>query len=177
LVTLLDNGRMPRGLASAPFDAEGVPTSATRLIDEGVLQNVVYDTYTAAREGKKSTGNASRDSHKAMPTLSTSNFYLQPGNQTPEEIIAGVDYGVYVTKIMQTGGIDPVSGDCSMGADGLLIENGKLTRPVNGITVATTLPDLLRNLKAVGNDLRIVPFAGAIGAPTIRVDDVTIGGK
>ena len=175
-VSLLDNGRLKRGLASAPFDGEGVPTSATRLIDEGVLQNVVYDTYTARKDGVVSTGNAQRDSHRSLPSLGPSNFYLQPGNLSRDEIIAGVDRGLYVTRIMQTGGIDPISGDCSMGASGLWIENGQLARPVSGITVATTLSDLLRSIVAVGDVLRVVPFMGAVGAPTIRVEGVTIGG-
>jgi PmbA protein len=176
-VSLLDNGRLKRGLASAPFDGEGVPTSATRLIDEGVLQNVIHDSYTARREGVTSTGNAQRGSHRSLPTLGPSNFYLQPGTQTHDEIIASVERGLYVTRVMQVGGIDPINGDCSMGASGLWIENGQLARPVTGVTVATTLPDLLQNVAAVGSDLRVVPFAGAIGAPTIRVDGVTIGGR
>jgi len=175
-VTLLDNGRLPGGIASAPFDGEGVPTSATRLIDEGVLQNVIYDSYTASRDGKQSTGNAARGGHRSLPTLAPTNFYLQPGHATREELIAGVENGLYVTTIMQTGGINPVSGDCSMGANGLWIENGKLTRPINGVTVATTLQNLLMNISEVANDLRILPFYGAIGAPTIRVDNVTVGG-
>ena len=175
-VSLLDDGRLKRGLGSAPFDGEGVPTSATRLIDEGVLQNVIYDTYTARKDGVASTGNAQRDSHRSLPRLAPSNFYLQPGSLSAEEIIAGVDRGLYVTRVMQTGGTDPITGDCSMGASGLWIENGQLVRPVSDVTVATTLPDLLRNIVAVGSDLRVVPFYGAIGAPTIRVEGVTIGG-
>jgi PmbA protein len=175
-VSLLDNGRLKRGLASAPFDGEGVPTSATRLIDEGLLQDVIYDTYTARKDGVASTGNAQRGSHRSLPSLAPSNFYLQPGILSPDEIIAGVDRGLYVTRIMQTGGTDPITGDCSMGASGLWIENGQLTRPVTEVTVATTLPDLLQNIVAVGDDLRVVPFMGIIGAPTIRVEGVTIGG-
>ncbi|MDZ4767070.1 MAG: TldD/PmbA family protein [Chloroflexota bacterium] len=180
-VTLLDNGRMPRGLASAPFDGEGVPTGATKLVDEGILQRVIYDTYTARRASSDatpvgSTGNAGRSSYRSLPSLSPSNFYLQPGDQTPDEIIAAVAHGLYVTNIMQTGGINPVTGDCSMGANGVLIENGKLTRPISGVTVATTLDDLLKHISAVGTDLRFVPLAGSIGSPTIRVDNVMIGG-
>jgi PmbA protein len=175
-VGLLDDGRLKQGLASAPFDGEGVPTSATRLIDEGVLQHVMYDTYTARKEGVASTGNAQRASHRSLPQVGSSNFYLQPGKLSRDEIIADVDQGLYVTRIMQTGGIDSISGDCSMGASGLWIENGQLVRPVGGVTVATTLSDLLQNIVAVGEDLRVVPFRGIIGAPTIRVEGVTIGG-
>jgi PmbA protein len=175
-VTLLDNGRLKRGLASAPFDGEGVPTSATRLIDEGVLQNVIYDSYTARKAGVKSTGNAQRGSHKGAANLAPSNFYLQPGNLSQQDIISGVERGLYVTNIMQTGSINPINGDCSMGASGLWIENGQITQPVGSVTVATTLHDLLKQIVAVGSDLRFVPFGGVIGAPTIRVDGVTIGG-
>jgi len=175
-VSLLDNGRLKRGLVSAPFDGEGVPTSATRLIDEGVLQSVIYDTYTARKDGVASTGNTQRTSHRNLPQLGPSNFYLQAGTFSPDEIIASVDRGLYVTRIMQTGGTDPITGDCSMGASGLWIENGQLVRPVSGVTVATRLSNLLQNIVAVGDDLRVVPFRGSIGAPTIRVEGVTIGG-
>jgi PmbA protein len=178
MVSLLDNGRLTRGMASSPFDAEGMPTSATRLIDEGVLQAVLHDSYTARVDGQaESTGNASRSSHRTPPSLAPSNFYLQPGQLAPEEIIAGVERGLYVTNTMNVGGINPVSGDYSVGASGLWIENGQLTRPVTEVTVALHLNDLLKNITAVGNDLRFVPFGGVIGAPTIRVDGATIAGR
>jgi PmbA protein len=176
MVTLMDNGRLKRGIASAPFDGEGVPTSATKLVDEGVLQNLVYDSYTARKAGAKSTGNAQRAGHRSLPMLGASNFYMQPGTMTHDEIIAGVERGLYVLSVMQTGGIDPITGDCSMGANGLWIENGKITGPVGGVTVATTLDGFLNNITAVGSDLRMIPMFGAIGVPTLRVDNVTIGG-
>ncbi|MEZ4670133.1 MAG: TldD/PmbA family protein [Anaerolineae bacterium] len=176
MVTLMDNGRLKRGLASAPFDGEGVPTSATRLVDEGVLQNLTYDSYSAHKAGVGSTGNAQRAGHRSLPGLGPSNFYMQPGQLTRDEIIAGVEKGLYVISVMQTGGIDAITGDCSMGANGLWIENGKITGPVGGVTVATTLDGFLNNITAVGSDLRMVPMFGAIGVPTLRVDNVTIGG-
>jgi len=176
MVTLMDNGRLKRGLASAPFDAEGVPTSATRLVDEGVLQNLVYDSYSARKAGVQSTGNAQRFGHRSLPMLGPSNFYMQPGNLTRDEIIAGVEKGLYVISVMQTGGIDAVTGDCSMGANGLWIENGKIVGPVGGVTVATTLDGFLNNITAVGSDLKMIPMFGTIGVPTLRVDNVTIGG-
>ncbi|MCA9910888.1 MAG: TldD/PmbA family protein, partial [Anaerolineae bacterium] len=176
MVTLMDNGRLKRGLASAPFDGEGVPTSATRLIDEGVLQNLMYDTYSARKANKSSSGNAQRAGHRSLPSLGPTNFYMQPGHQTRDEIIAGVERGLYVISVMQTGGIDPITGDCSMGANGMWIENGKITGPVGGVTIGTTLNDFLQNISEVGSDLRFIPFFGAIGVPTLRVDNVTIGG-
>lgn len=175
-VTLIDNGRLKRGLSSAPFDGEGVPTSITRLIDEGVFQNVVYDTYTANKDGVASTGNAQRGSHRQVPSPGISNLYVQPGTKSQEEIIAEIDNGMLVTHIMQTGGIDPMTGDCSMGAYGQWIENGKLTKPVSGVTIATTLQDFLKNISEVGNDLQLIPLFGAINTPTLRIDNVTVGG-
>jgi PmbA protein len=176
MVTLMDNGRLKGGLASAPFDAEGVPTKATRLVDEGVLQNLMYDSYTAAKEDKVSTGNAQRNGHRGMPGLAASNFYMQAGTKSPEEIIKGVESGFYVLSVMQTGGINPINGDCSMSANGLWIENGELKQPVGGVTIATSLDDFLMNVSEVGNDMQQVPFGSVVGVPTLRIDNVTVGG-
>jgi len=176
MVTLMDNGRLKGGLATAPFDAEGVPTQATRLIDEGVLQNLIYDSYSAAKAGTVSTGNATRSGHRGMPSLGASNFYMQPGIKSREDIIKGVEKGLYVMNVMQTGGIDPITGDCSMSANGLWIENGEIKQAVSGVTIATTLDDFLMNITDVGDDLVQLPFFGSIGVPTLRVDNVMIGG-
>lgn len=177
MVTLMSNGRLEGGLGSAPFDAEGVPTKAVRLIDEGVLQSVMHNSYTAAKEGQMSTGNATRSSYRNAPGLGSGNFYIQAGNKSPEEIIKDVDTGFYVLNVMQTGGINPITGECSMMANGLWIENGELKQAVGGVTIATTLQDLLQNVSDVGNDMMQVPFFGALGVPTMRVDNVTIGGS
>ena len=177
VVTLMDNGLLPGGMASRPFDAEGNPSSATKLIDEGVLQAVLYDTYTANRDGTNSTGNASRMSHRHAPVLAATNFYLQPGKQTREEVIAGVEQGLYVVNTMNTHSINPVSGDYSVSAQGFWIENGQLRQPINNVTIAITLDQLLKNVTAVADDLIFLPFSGAIGTPTFRVDNVTIGGQ
>jgi len=177
VVSILDNGRLPGGLATRPFDDEGNPTRATRLVDEGVLQAVLYDDYSAQKDGTNSTGNAARASHRNAPHLSPSNFYIQPGHQSPEELIAGVDQGLYVVNTMNTHSINPVSGDYSVSAQGFWIENGKLGRPVNNVTIALPLQKILKNVKAVANDLLFLPFGGALGSPTFRVDGVMIGGE
>ncbi|MGF1505536.1 MAG: TldD/PmbA family protein [Chloroflexi bacterium] len=177
MVSIVDNGRLARGIASAPFDGEGVPTGATRLIDEGVLQGVLHDSYTAAKDGTASTGNAQRSGHTGLPSLGASNFYIQPGYLSRDEIIAGVQDGFYVLEVMQTGGVDPVTGDCSMSASGIWIKDGQLTDPVNGVTIATTLDDFLMHISAVGSDLRQMPIVGGIAVPTLRVDNVTVGGE
>ena len=178
MVSVLDNGRLPGGIATRPFDDEGVPTVATRLIDEGVLQTALHDHYTATRDGTaSSTGNASRRSHASMPTLDASNFYFQPGHETPEEVIGGVEQGLYVESVMNTASINPISGDYSISAKGYWIENGELSHPVNEVTIALSMQELLQNIKAIGSDLTFVPMMGALGSPTIRVDGVMIGGS
>jgi len=138
---------------------------------------VLYDEYTAHKDGINSTGNASRHGHSTPPHLAPSNFYMQPGQQTPEEVIAGVEKGLYVVNTMNTHSINPVSGDYSVSAQGFWIENGKITHPVNNVTIALPLPQLLKNVQSVGNDLTFLPFGGSIGSPTIRVDGVMIGGS
>lgn len=177
VVTILDNGLLPRGMGTRPFDDEGNPSRATRLINEGVLEAVLHDTYTAHKEGADSTGNANRGSHRQSPSLAPSNFYIQPGRQTPQELIAGVEKGLYVVNTMNTHSINPVSGDYSVSAQGFWIENGKLSYPVNEVTIALPLDKLLKNVQAVANDLIFLPFGGAIGSPTFRVDGVMIGGQ
>ena len=174
MVSVLDNGRLPGGIATRPFDDEGVPTAATRLIDEGVLQTALYDHYTATRDGTaSSTGNANRGSHASMPTVDASNFYFQPGHETPDEVIGGVEQGLYVESVMNTASINPISGDYSISAKGYWIEKGKLSHPVNEVTIALPMQELLQNIKAIGNDLTFVPMMGALGSPTIRVDGVS----
>jgi PmbA protein len=177
IVSLLDNGCLPRGIGSAPFDAEGVPQGATKIIDEGILQSVLHNSYTARKGGASSTGNASRGSHRQPPALAPTNFYLQPGSMSPEEVISGVDRGLYVLNTMTTGGINPVSGDYSVAARGIWIEGGELVGPVNEVTIAAPMDRMLRQVSAVGSDLRFVPMGGAFGSPTIRIDGMMIAGK
>jgi PmbA protein len=177
IVSLVDNGRLKRGLASSPFDSEGVPTRATKVIEEGVLQGILHNSYTARKDGMASTGNASRRSHRQPSDLLPTNFYLQPGQMSPEAILSGVDRGLYVLNTMTTGGINPVSGDYSVAARGIWIENGELVGPINGVTIAAPMDQMLKQISAVGNDLRFVPMYGVFGSPSIRIDGMTIAGK
>ena len=172
-VTLIDDGIFPSGVRTAPFDAEGVPTQRTVLIQNGVLQGYLYDTYTACREGKASTGNAVRGSFKSTPTVGTTNFYLEPGTSSPEELIAGVKEGFYVFEVLGMHIANPISGDFSVGAVGVWIENGVLTRPVRGVVIAGNVKELLLGMDAVANDLR---FFGGRGSPTFRVAALRVSG-
>jgi PmbA protein len=159
------------GFGSTPFDGEGLPTRRTVVVEGGVLRNYMLNTYAARKLGMKSTHNASRGL-AGTPGISCGNLYLEPGGQTPEEIIAGVKAGLYVTSLMGFG-TNIVTGDYSRGAAGLWIENGQLTHAVEEITIAGHLGEMLKNVTAIGNDL---VFRGSVASPTLRIDGMTIAG-
>jgi PmbA protein len=160
------------GFGTSPFDGEGLPTRRTILVENGILKNYVMNTYTARKLGLASTGNASR-SLASNPGIGAGNFYLEPGPLTPEEIIAAIPSGLYVTETMGFG-VNLVTGDYSQGAAGLWIENGELAYPVEEITIAGNLKDMYRNISAIGNDLT---FRSAAAAPTLRIDGMMIAGS
>ena len=159
------------GFGTTPFDAEGLPPRRTVLVDRGILANYVTNTYTGRKLGIPSTGNASRGL-AGNPGTGSGNFFLQPGTLTPEEIIAQVPSGLYLTSVMGFG-VNLVTGDYSQGASGLWIEHGELTFPVEEITIAGNLRDIYQNISAVGNDLY---FRGSSAVPTLRVEGMMIAG-
>lgn len=166
-----ENGDNIGGFGTRPFDAEGLPTRRTVLVERGVLKSYVMNTYTARKLGMQSTGNASRGL-AGNPGIGAGNFYLEPGTMTPEEIIGDVKDGLYVTETMGFG-VNMVTGDYSQGASGMWIENGEIAYPVEEITIAGNLKDMYKHVVAIGNDL---VFRGASAAPTIRVEGMTIAG-
>jgi len=131
----------------------------------------VLNTYAARKLGMQSTHNASRGL-AGTPGIGPGNLYLEPGTETPEEIIKGVDKGLYVTSLIGYG-VNLVTGDYSRGATGLWIENGELTHAVEEVTIAGNLKEMLRNVSAVGNDLM---FRGSTASPTIRMDGMMLAG-
>jgi PmbA protein len=174
ILTLIDDGILPGGLASAPFDGEGTPTRKNELIRKGLLQSYLYDNYSACKAGVQSTGNGRRGSFRSLPAIGSSNLIISPGTMTPEQMIAELDSGLLITEVMGMHTANPISGDFSLGACGILIEAGQLTRPVRGITIAGNLHQLLQNIEALGSDLR---FYGAKAAPSIRFKQLSIGGE
>ncbi|HBT47161.1 MAG TPA: TldD/PmbA family protein [Peptococcaceae bacterium] len=174
VVHIIDDGRRAGGLASAPFDGEGVPTQRTILVEGGVLRGFLHNTYTAAREGVSSTGNGSRGSFKATPEVGTTNLYLEAGDRKPEELVREVSRGLYVTDVLGMHTANPISGDFSVGVMGLWIENGEFAGPVRGVAIAGNIIGLLQSIEAVGSDLT---FFGATGAPSIRIAGMSISGS
>ena len=171
-VTIVDDGTIPGGFGTSPFDAEGLPSRRTVIVENGVLRSYVLNVYAARKLGLKSTGNAGRGL-AGNPFLDAGNLFLQAGTQSADEIIAGVERGLYVTRLMGQG-VNLVTGDYSRGAMGLWIENGQFVYPVQEVTIAGNLMDMLRNTTAIGSDL---VFRSAIAAPTLRIDGMTIAGE
>jgi PmbA protein len=173
LLTIIDDGTRPRGLASSPFDGEGVPTMKNILVQNGVLKSFIYNTKAAKRAGVKSTGNASRGGFSSLPGIGTHNVYLEAGKNTPEEIIKATKKGLFLKEV--TGyGIDSVNGNFSGGATGFWIVDGKIMHPVKGVTIAGKALDILNGIDMMGNDL---DMNQTFSAPTFRVSEMQIGGK
>ncbi len=175
---IFDDGTLPGGLASRPFDGEGVIKGKTAVFEKGILKTYLYDAYTARKDKTLSTGNATRASYRSTPSVGTSNFYIRPGSHTPEDIIRSVSKGFYVMDIIGLGsGTNPISGQMSVGAKGLLIEKGKLSSPVKEVTIATDILSFLKSFKMIGSDLKFVPAGGYLGSPTVLVENISISGK
>ncbi|MFO7820397.1 MAG: TldD/PmbA family protein [Halanaerobacter sp.] len=178
-VTIIDDGTLEEGLATAPFDSEGVVAQRTAVIKEGRLRDYLYDSYTANKDDRESTGNASRGSYRGIPGVSSTNFYLEAGEKEPEEIIAGVENGFYVQKVsgLVTGGANPISGEYSVGASGQWIEDGEIKGAVREVTIAGNLIDFLENIVEIGSDLKFNPALGSFASPTFKVEGIAISGE
>jgi PmbA protein len=159
------------GYGSSPFDGEGLPSRRTVVVENGTLRTYLLNTYSARKLGLKSTHNAARGL-AGTPGIGCGNLYLEPGTLTPEQIIAEVPAGLYVTGLMGFG-VNVVTGDYSRGATGQWIENGELTHAVEEVTIAGNLAGMLMNVTAIGSDLE---FRGSVTSPTLRIDGMTIAG-
>jgi PmbA protein len=171
-VTLIDDGLLPGGYGTSPFDGEGVPSARTLLVDGGFVRGTLYDGYYARKFKARPSGNAQRGI-KSPPTIGFNNLYLQAGETTFTGLLDGITQGILITNLMGIHTANPVTGDFSLGASGILIENGKLTRPVRGFAVAGNVLDVFKKITDIGNDIR---FFGTTGAPSIRVSEIAVGG-
>ncbi len=170
-LTVIDDATMPGLFGSTPFDDEGAVSRRTVVIERGVLSSYLLNTYSARKLGLKTTGNASRGLSGAAG-VGPGNFYVEAGEAYPQEMIAGLRTGLFVTELIGEGA-NPVTGDFSTGAVGLWIENGELAYPVSEITIAGNLKQMLMDLEAVGCDLE---FRGSIAAPSLMIGEMTISG-
>jgi PmbA protein len=169
-ITIVDEPHRERGLRSRPFDAEGVGTTRRNIIEDGRLTTWILSLSSARQLGMTTTGHAVRGT-SGPPSPATSNLYMEPGGQTPQELMADIDQGFYITEMMGMG-INGVTGDYSRGATGFWIENGQLTYPVHEATIAGNLKDMFRNLTPADD----LTFRYGINAPTLRVEGMTVAG-
>jgi PmbA protein len=174
LITVIDDGLLDGGLGTAPSDDETVAMQQKTVIEKGRLAMFLYNSYTANKDMTLSTGNGMRGGFKGVPGVGVTNLYIEPGEYSLNDLMGSARSGLLVTEIMGAHTANPVSGDFSVGATGFWIENGKKAYPVREITIAGNILDLMKNVDAVGSDLR---FSGRIGSPSLRVKELSIGGK
>jgi PmbA protein len=170
-ITIMDDPLRQRGLASRPFDAEGIAAKTLTLVKDGILQSWLLDIGTAAQLELTTTGHASR-SLGGTPHPSSTNLYIEPGDATPHGLVADIDQGIYITEAFGMG-INTTTGDYSQGASGFWIEKGQLTHPVHEFTIAGDMREMFRQLTAA-NDLS---FEYAANTPTLRIDAMTVAGS
>lgn len=186
IVNAVDDGTIEGGWGSGNIDDEGIPTHRTVLIENGILKNYLIDSFNGRRMHMEGNGATRRESYQFEPTSRMSNTFLLPGKETPEEIIAETEYGLYA-KSLGGGSVNPTTGDFNFAVtEGYLIENGKVTRPVKSATLIGNGADILMKIDRIGNDLeRAQGMCGSasgsipvdVGQPTIRVQDITVGGR
>jgi PmbA protein len=175
---LHDDGRAAEGPDAAPFDAEGVPRRRTALIEDRRLQAYLYDTYTANRERRSSTGSASRQGYRSLPSASASNLIVVPGSHSFEQLLAAAGEGVYVNDVAGLhSGVNPVTGVFSVGASGRVIRDGALAEPVREFTIAGELVAMLGAVEAAGSEPRWVPFGGSVSTPPLLITEMAISGS
>jgi PmbA protein len=172
LLSVVDDGRKPRGLGARPFDGEGLRTRRNVPLEEGVLSFFMCDAYSARKIGARPTGSARRGVGGG-PGVGSGNLCFAPGATPPGEILGEVERGLYVTDLIGFG-VDLVSGDYSQGAAGQWIENGRFVHPVNEVTIAGNLKQMLLDVDALGNDLE---WRSSIASPTLRIRRMTVSGS
>jgi len=175
---IIDDGTMASGLATSPFDGEGVPKGKTIVFKNGILNTFLYNIYTARKDSTSSTGNASRASYSSPPDVGLSNFYIKPSSSTLDRLLSLVDNGFYVMDIIGLhSGANPISGEMSVGAKGLWINKGSLEFPVKEATIATDILSFCKSVDMIGSDLKFLPSGGYLGSPSLLVRDIMVGGS
>jgi len=175
IVTIYDDGLFSGGLRTWKFDGEGVPQQKTLIIEQGVLRNFIYDNYAAKKEGKESTGNATRAGYLSTPNVEATNFHFMPGNKSPEELVSEVDEGLLVYYLQGAHSSNPASGEFSVVANpAWKIENGEIAYATKGAMLAGNIFQALKNISALADNERKI---GQLVAPWVLVENVKVIGK
>lgn len=175
-VTIIDDPLLLDGLDARPFDAEGVPSKAHTVVENGVFKTFLHNLKTAHKDGVETTGNASKAGYASAVHVSPSNFYMKGGSKSFDELLAELGNGVVITEVSGLhAGANPVSGDFSLLSKGYTVKDGKREKPVEQITVAGNFYDLLKNARAMADDMAF-PL-GSMGSPSIDVGELSISGR
>lgn len=178
-ITMIDDAHLPGAPGSVPFDSEGVATGRNEVIKDGQLVTFLHHLKSAKKAGVEPTGNGFKAGYRGDLTISPNNLYIEPGDRSLDELIAGTKRGILIIELQgMHAGSDMVSGNFSLSALGHLIEDGKVVRPVDQITVSGNILSVLQNVEAVGNDLRFQGSGrGACGSPSLKINSLSISGK
>jgi PmbA protein len=177
-VKLSDDATIKNGFGSRPFDGEGVKKDVTSVIESGVLKTYLHNTYTARRMNTVSTGNAARHSFKSIPEVGISNFIFEKGKLGQAALFSRANNGIYITEIMGFhSGVNPITGEFSVGAKGFLIKSGEISKPVKEITISSDLISMLKGIVEGGSDFELFPSGGSIGCPSVLLEELTIAGS
>lgn len=172
-LSLIDDGLLPEGIATSPADDEGIPMQRKVLIDKGELKGFLHNTYTAKKDGIRSTGNCVRGGFRGIPGVGITNLYIEKGDISKESLIKEIERGLYITEAMGVHTANPISGDFSIGVSGLWVEGGEYSYPVREAVISGNIIDLMKKVNGISDDIR---FYGRIGSPSIRVMDIDISG-
>ncbi|CEO29290.1 TldD/PmbA family protein [Paraclostridium sordellii] len=176
IVSIIDDPLMDNGLASAPFDDEGVATLKKEIVSKGVLNTLLHNLKTANKANLKTTGNGFKSSYSSPVSVEPTNFYIEKGMKTLEELMNELDEGVIITDFAGLhSGANSITGDFSLASKGFYIKDGRKIYPIDQITVAGNFFELLKNIKDIGNDLNF-PIS-SIGSPSVVVEGLSIAGK
>ena len=176
IVTIVDNPLLERGLSSTPFDDEGVRTYKKDIVKDGKLITLLHNLKTANKAGVKSTGNGFKPSYASPVSVSSTNFYIENGEKSLDDLMKEVSEGILLTEFAGLhSGANYITGDFSLAAKGFYIKDGKKAFPVEQITASGNFFDLLKDIEDIGNDLKF-PLS-SIGSPSIRIGEISIAGK
>ncbi len=181
LLSIIDDGLILNGMATFPFDGEGVPSQRTNLVINGVIEGYLYDRFWANRERLsskepqiESTGNSLRTGLRLPPVLGTRNFFILPDKIPFSSLLTEVKEGLLVEEVMGIHTVDPISGDFSLGCSGKWIEREEIVHPVKGVAIAGNLFELFKHIRMIGDDLR---FFGKVGSPSLLIEGVQVSGN
>ena len=174
-LTLVDDPTNPLAWGASQADAEGLACRRNRLIESGTLLGYLYDTHSARRAGTASTGSAVRGGYRTTPGVGARALSIEPGELSQEEIVGRIDHGLFVQSVSGThSGVNTVSGDFSVGAEGLMIRSGSLAEPVREVTIASSIQRMLQHVVFIGDDLEWLP--GSAAGLTLAIDDMSMSG-